>query len=82
MMEPTTLSMCPLNKVLVVDVCRHVSYQINEPTMIAVFRPNMSERNPENRAASHDPPAIEAVIPPWTLDLGPRQSADVAGVGP
>ena len=58
------------------------SYQIHEPTMIAVFRPNMSERKPEKRAASHEPPAIEAVIPPWTLDLGPVQSAEVAGVGP
>ena len=32
--------------------------------MIEVFRPNISERKPENRAASHDPPAMEAVIPP------------------
>lgn len=64
------------------DVCRRGSYQIHEPTMIAVFRPNISDRIPENRAASHDPPAIEAVMPPWTLDLGPVQSACVAGVGP
>lgn len=64
MMEPTTLSMLRLNEVFAVDVCRHVSYQIQEPIMIEVFRPNLSERRPENRAASHDPPAIEAVIPP------------------
>ena len=65
MMEPTTLPMIRLNEVFLdVDVCRHMSYQIHAPTMMEVFRPNMSERKPENRAASHDPPAIEAVMPP------------------
>ena len=32
--EPTTLSMLRLNENLDVDVCRHVFYQIHEPTMI------------------------------------------------
>ena len=59
-----------------------MSYQIHEPTMIEVFRPKISERKPETKAASHDPPAIEAVMPPWTLDLGPVHSLLEAGVGP
>ena len=41
--------------------------------MIAFFLPKVSETKPENNAASQDPPAIEAVIPPWTLDVGPEQ---------
>ena len=64
MMEPTTLSILWLHEVLDVDVCRHLSYQIQAPTMIAVFRRSISERKPENKAESHDPSAIEAVIPP------------------
>ena len=40
------------------------SYQMTEPIMIAFLRPKMSDMKPEHRAASHDPPAIEAVMPP------------------
>lgn len=64
MMEPTTLPMDWLNEVLDVDIRRRVSYQIHEPIMTEVFRPSMSERNPEHKAATNDPPAIEAVMPP------------------
>ena len=49
---------------------------MTEPSMIAFFRPKISETKPENNAASHDPPAIEAVIPPWTLDVGPAQGIE------
>ena len=59
-----------------------MSYQMHAPTMMEVFRPNMSERKPENKAAIHDPPAIEAVMPPCTLELGPVHWSCVAGVGP
>lgn len=64
MMEPMTLVMAWFNEILDIDICRRVSYQIHEPIMIEVFRPNMSERNPEHKAATNDPPAIEAVMPP------------------
>lgn len=47
------------------------AYQMIEPTMIDFFRPRISERNPETRAPSQEPPAIEAVMPPWTSALGP-----------
>ena len=72
MMEPTTLSMLQLNaKILLLNGCSGMTYQMHAPTMMAVFRPNMSERKPENKAEIHDPPAIEAVMPPCTLDVGP-----------
>ena len=32
--------------------------------MIEILRPNISEMNPDAKAATHDPPAIEAVMPP------------------
>ncbi len=64
MMEPMTLSMLRLDSGVDVVVCRLMSYQIHAPIMIEVFRPNISERKPEIKAASHDPPAIEAVMPP------------------
>lgn len=59
-----------------------VTHQMTEPIMIAFFRPSISDRNPESKAAIHEPPAMDAVIPPWTSDRGPLQSAIVAGVGP
>ena len=48
--------------------------------MMAVFLPNQSEKNPEQRAASQEPPAMEATMPPWTSASGPWQ--DTPGLGP
>ena len=42
------------------------AYQMTAPIMIDFFRPSLSERKPETRAPNQDPPAIEAVMPPWT----------------
>ena len=65
MIEPITLAIeiqtkC---KILFISPAYH-THQIQAPIIILVFRPNMSERNPEHKAASHEPPAIDAVIPP------------------
>ena len=70
MMEPITL-------VFVLQTCKFggtqgwQTHQMIAPSMIAFLRPKISEMKPEHKAASHDPPAMEAVIPPWTLALGP-----------
>lgn len=61
MMEPMTLLVVQLS----ISYDRSGwNYQIIEPSMMAFFRPKISEINPEKIAESHDPPAIEAVIPP------------------
>jgi len=39
-------------------------YQMTDPTWIALFLPSLSETGPDINAPSHEPPAIEAVIPP------------------
>lgn len=40
------------------------AYHTREPTIIDCFLPSLSERNPEIKAPNHEPPAIEAVMPP------------------
>lgn len=49
------------------------SYQATQPIWIDVLRPRISERKPEQRAPSQEPPGMAAVMPPWTLDDGLRQ---------
>ena len=51
--------------------------QMTAPIMIALLRPNMSEMKPEHSEASQEPPAMEAVIPPWVFEVGPAH-----GLGP
>jgi len=55
---------------------------MTEPIIIAFFQPKISEMKPEAKAPSHEPPAIEVVMPPCTPALGPVHSLGVAGVGP
>lgn len=51
---------------------RDIAHQITQPIWIDVFRPRLSERYPETRAPSQEPPGMAAVMPPCTSDEGPR----------
>lgn len=72
MMLPMTQMTAPV--LGCVSTPRHVCDLCDDTHMIADFLPKRSERKPEQRAASQEPPAIEAVMPPCTSDLGPRQA--------
>ena len=44
-----------------------------QPIWMVGLRPMRSDRIPEIKAPSHEPPAMDAVMPPCTSDLGPLQ---------
>lgn len=52
------------------------------PIRMALFRPRMSEMKPEIKAPSQLPPAIEAVMPPWTFAAGPVHVGELLNGGP
>ena len=61
MMQPTIQMMAPIlrrvSEITLLDTDR-------DPYMMAVFLPNQSDRKPEQRAASQEPPAMDATMPP------------------
>ncbi len=52
---------------------REVTHQNIEPIMTDFFRPKRSETRPEARAPSQEPPGMAATIPPWVVEVGPKQ---------
>lgn len=71
MIDPSILFTVRLSQCLFVHRVAHQSEQEN---WIDVFRPNMSERNPEAKAPTKEPPGMAAEMPPCTEALGPEQS--------
>ena len=49
------------------------TYQKPEPSMMALFRSHRSDNQPETTAPTNEPPGIAAVMPPWVVEIGPRQ---------
>lgn len=62
MMQPTIQMMAPILRR--VSEYSALLLDSGDPYMMAVFLPNQSDRKPEQRAASQEPPAMDATMPP------------------